>query len=231
MQIHVVTAFPKLFESPLSDSIVKRALQRDLVSIHIHDLREFAHDKHHQVDDYPYGGGPGMVLKPEPIFLCVEHLIEKYQLESPPIILLTPQGKQYTQQKAIELANREHLVLVCGHYKGVDERVREVLITEELSIGDYILSGGEIPAMVVIDSIVRLVPGVISDMESATTDSFHRGMLDHPHYTRPENFRDMLVPKVLLSGNHAEIAKWCEQKALERTQERRADLLKKRDDS
>lgn len=231
MQIHVVTAFPSLFKSPLSDSIIKRALERGLVEIHIHDLREFARDKHHQVDDYPYGGGPGMVLKPEPIFLCVENIIESFKLESTPIILMTPQGKKYTQKKAIELAACEIIILVCGHYKGVDERVRKVLITEELSIGDYVLSGGETPAMVVIDSVVRLVPGVISDIESATSDSFHSGMLDHPHYTRPEVFRDMGVPEVLLSGHHAEIEKWRKQKALERTQERRGDLLNEESDT
>jgi len=225
MQIHVVTALPNLMEGPLSDSIIKRARERGLVEICIHDLREFARDKHHQVDDYPYGGGPGMVLKPEPIFLCVEHIIASFELKSPPIILMTPQGEQYTQQKAIALAEYKNFIIVCGHYKGVDERVREALITEEISIGDYILSGGEIPAAVIIDSVVRLVPGAISDMESAATDSFHSGMLDHPHYTRPEVFRGMAVPDVLLSGHHAEIEKWRRQKALERTQERRGDLL------
>ena len=225
MQIHVITAFPSLFASPLNDSIVKRALDRGLVEIHIHDLREFARDKHHQVDDYPYGGGPGMVLKPEPIFLCSEHITKSHMLDSPPIIFMTPQGKQYTQTKAIEFAGYENLILVCGHYKGVDERVRKVLITEEISIGDYILSGGEIPAMAVIDSVVRLIPGAISDIESATTDSFHSGILDHPHYTRPEVFRDMQVPKILLSGNHAEIEKWRKKEAIEKTKERRADLF------
>lgn len=225
MQIHVITAFPGLFTGPLNESILKRAIERGLVQIILHDLRLFAADKHHMVDDYPYGGGPGMILKPEPVFLCVQHIIDEYQLNAPPIILMTPSGFQYDQDLAIEFARMESLIFLCGHYKGIDERIHQHLATHEISIGDYILTGGELPAMVIIDSVVRLIPGVISDIDSAETDSFHSGILDHPHYTRPEVFRGWKVPEILLSGNHEEIRRWRRQKAIERTLERRPDLL------
>ncbi len=229
MQIHVVTAFPNLLQGPLDESIIKRARERNIVQIHVHDLRAFATDKHRSVDDYPYGGGPGMVLKPEPIFRCVEHILATYGLQQPRIILMSPQGERYTQKMAIELATTEAMVIICGHYKGVDERVRLALVTDEISIGDYVLSGGELPAAVIIDSVVRLLPGAISDPQSAAGDSFHRGMLDHPHYTRPEEFRGMRVPEVLLSGNHAAIERWRLEQALERTRRRRKDLLQNMD--
>ena len=227
MHIHLITAFPNLLNGPFDESIIKRARERDLVHFFIHDLREFTTDKHRSVDDYPYGGGPGMILMPEPIFRCFDFLSEMYHLETPRVIFLTPQGERYSQKKAIELSLEETLVFLCGHYKGVDERVRETLVTDELSIGDYVLTGGELPAMVMIDSIVRLIPGAISDIESAEGDSFHSGVLDHPHYTRPEEFRGMRVPDVLLSGHHAEIEKWRREKSLERTRQRRKDLLEK----
>jgi tRNA (guanine37-N1)-methyltransferase len=225
MQIHVITAFPNLLRGPLDESIIKRARERNLVQIYVHDLRDFTTDKHRSVDDYPYGGGPGMVLKPEPIFRCVDHILAEYGLEKPRIILMTPQGERYTQKMAIALAAVEAMIIICGHYKGVDERVRLALVTDEISIGDYVLSGGELPAAVVIDSVVRLLPGAISDPLSAEGDSFHRGILDHPHYTRPEEFRGMRVPDVLLSGNHAAIERWRQEKALEQTRRRRKDLL------
>lgn len=225
MFIHVITAFPNLLNSPLEESIIKRARERALVTFFIHDLREYTLDKHRSVDDYPYGGGPGMILKPEPIFRCLEHLIATYTIGEPHIIFMTPQGVPYVQKKAIDLALAERLIFLCGHYKGVDERVREHFALDEISIGDYVLSGGELPAMVVIDSVVRLIPNAISDIESAEHDSFHSGLLDHPHYTRPEEFRGMKVPEVLLSGNHAEIDKWRRERSLERTRQRRNDLL------
>ncbi|NIA31834.1 MAG: tRNA (guanosine(37)-N1)-methyltransferase TrmD [Calditrichaeota bacterium] len=227
MEIHVITAFPKVFQGPLSESILKRAQSAGIVEIHLHDIRDYARDKHKQIDDYPYGGGAGMILKPEPLFRCIEDVYEKYDLGDTPLTLMSATGETYNQKKAVEISLRDKLVLLSGHYKGIDERVIEKLVDEEISIGDYILTGGEIPAVVIIDSVVRILPGAIGDIDSAINDSFQTGLLDHPHYTRPENFRSMTVPKVLLSGNHAEIEKWRRLKALERTKERRKDLYLK----
>lgn len=225
MKIFVVTAFPKLVRGPLDESIIKRAVGKEIVSIKILDLRDFTNDKHKQVDDYPYGGGAGMILKPEPFFRAVEHIKAQEVLENPNVILMTPQGKSYTQDRAKSLARESDLIFLCGHYKGIDERVREYLVTEEISIGDYVLTGGELAAAVVIDSVVRLLPGAIGDFDSALSDSFENGLLDCPYYTRPEGYRGMKVPQILLSGHHAEIEKWRKDKSLERTEIRRADLL------
>jgi len=224
MKIYVPTAFPDLFSAPFTASIVKRAQEQSTVQIELIDLRDFAGNKHKQVDDYPYGGGAGMVLKPEPFFEAVDKIRE----EAPKIdriILTTPQGRKYTQATAKELTQDEYLVFLCGHYKGVDERVREYLATDEISIGDYILTGGELAAMAIVDSVVRLLPGVIGDIDSALTDSFENNRLDCPYYTRPEEFRGMRVPEVLLSGHHGKINAWRSAQALARTQERRSDLL------
>ena len=227
MKIHIITAFPNLLRGPLDESIIKRSQEKKLVEIYIHNLRDYSEDKHKRVDDYPYGGAPGMVLKPEPIFKSIESVLRDFNIKHPNLIFLTPQGKQYNQAKAIELSKKDHLIFLCGHYKGVDERVREYWKMDEISIGDYVLTGGELPALVVIDSVIRLIPGVISDIDSAKTDSFYLNRLDCPYYTRPENFRGMKIPQVLLSGHHAEIKKWQEQKALERTKKLRQDLLRK----
>jgi tRNA (guanine37-N1)-methyltransferase len=226
MKIHIVTTFPKFFESPLDESMMKRARQREVVHIHVHDLRDFTTDKHRSVDDYPYGGGPGMIMKPEPFFACVEHIRAEHDLSAARVILLSPQGETFSQKKANELAQEPALIFLCGHYKGIDERVHQYLATEELSIGDYVLTGGELPALVVIDAVVRLLPGVLGDLDSAVGDSFQTGMLDYPHYTRPEEFRGWRVPEVLMSGHHARIAQWRREQAEARTQARRADLLK-----
>ena len=226
MKIHIVTTFPKFFESPLDESMMKRARQREVVQIHVHDLRDFTTDKHRSVDDYPYGGGPGMIMKPEPFFACVEHIRAEHDLTGARVILLSPQGETFSQKKANELAREPALIFLCGHYKGIDERVPQYLATEELSIGDYVLTGGELPALVVIDAVVRLLPGVLGDLDSAVGDSFQTGMLDYPHYTRPEEFRGWRVPEVLMSGHHARIAQWRREQAEERTRARRADLLK-----
>ncbi len=228
MKIHVVTAFPDLLRSPLEESIIKQGQDKKLVEIIVHNLRDYSADKHRRVDDYPYGGAPGMVLKPEPIFHCFETIIEKYDIDKPNIIFLTPQGRTFTQAKAIKLSKYEKLIFLCGHYKGVDERVREYWKPDEISIGDYVLTGGELPALVVIDAVVRLIPGVISDINSAKTDSFYEDRLDCPYYTRPEVFRNMNVPEILLSGHHAKIKQWQEQKSLERTISVRGDLITKR---
>ena len=223
MRIDIVTGLPKLLESPLQESILRRAQEKGKVEIVVTDLRRFAHDKHQTIDDTPYGGGSGMILKPEPIFECIESLKADRQYDE--IFLLTPDGEQFNQGLANELSLKENLLLVCGHYKGVDERVREALITREISIGDYVLTGGELAAAVVIDAIVRLVPGVLNDSESALSDSFQDGLLGSPHYTRPPEYRGIKVPDVLLSGNHAEIEKWRQEQRLERTRKRRKDLL------
>lgn len=215
-----------MFVSPFDCSIIKRARERGLVEVVVHNIRDYTHDKHRTVDDYAYGGGPGMVLKPEPIFEAVESIKKQVDYSGLPIILLTPQGRLFTQQVARELALHQNIMLVCGHYEGVDERVREHLITDEISIGDYVLSGGELAAMVVVDAVVRLIPGVLGSPLSFHSDSHSNGLLEYPQYTRPEVYRSWSVPAVLLSGNHGEIARWRRQQAILRTLKRRPDLAK-----
>lgn len=220
MKIDVLTLFPGMFSGPLDESIVKRAREAGILQLGIHNLRDWTHDRHKTVDDRPFGGGPGMLLKPEPIFEAVEHL----RNERTQVILLCPQGRKFDQAVARELAQNEHLMLVCGSYEGFDERIREALADDELSIGDFVLTNGALPAMVVIDAVTRLLPGVLGDEESSKDESFSQGLLEYPHYTRPADFRGMKVPEVLLSGNHAEIARWREQQARLRTARRRPDL-------
>lgn len=224
MRIDILTLFPGMFGGPFQESIVKRAVEKGLVEIQFHNIRDFAVDKHRTVDDYPFGGGPGMVMKPDPLFAAVESLALPPGV---PIILLSPQGRLFSQQGAEELAAQERLALICGHYEGVDERVRERLVTDEVSIGDYILTGGEIPAMVVVDAVVRLLPGAVGSEESIRTDSLVSGLLQYPLYTRPADFRGWRVPQVLLSGHHGEIARWRRRQSLLRTLERRPDLLER----
>jgi tRNA (guanine37-N1)-methyltransferase len=226
VRIDILTIFPQMFRGPFDESIVKRAVERGRVEIYLHDIRDFAQDRHRTVDDYPYGGGHGMVMKPEPLFAAVESL---GLAQGTPVILLSPQGRLFQQEVAVELATYERLVLICGHYGGVDERVREHLATDELSIGDYILTGGEIPAMVVVDAIVRLLPGVVGAPESVKEDSLSGGLLQYPLYTRPPEFRGWGVPEVLLSGNHRQVAHWRRCQSILRTLERRPDLLEKAD--
>ena len=225
MRIDIISGLPRILTSPLNNSIIKRARKSKKVKILVHDLRKFAHDKHKTIDDTPYGGGAGMVLKPEPIFECIETLKEKRNYDE--IIYLTADGEKFTQSIANELSLKENIILLCGHYKGIDERVRQSLITREISIGDYILTGGEIAALVLVDAIVRLIPGVLSDAESLLTDSFQDGLLDAPVYTKPLEYKGMKVPDVLLSGNHKKIAEWRFEQRIKRTQERRPDLWKK----
>lgn len=224
MQIDVLTLFPKMFENVLNDSILGRAKDIGAVKYRLVNFRDYAGNKHLSVDDYPYGGGAGMVLKPEPIFNAVEDLVKDTE-KKPRIILLCPQGERYHQKKAEELAKEEHLIFICGHYEGYDERIRQHLVTDEISIGDFVLTGGELAAMVVIDSVVRLLPGVLGNESSHQKDSFSTGLLEHPHYTRPRDFRGMKVPDVLLSGNHKKIEEWRKKESLRRTFERRPDLL------
>ena len=220
MQIDILTLFPAMFESPFAESMVKRAVDEGLVTLNIHDIRGFTADKHHVVDDYPYGGGVGMVMKPEPLFAAIEAV----KGEGSRVVLLSPQGAPYNQAKAHQLSQLSSLVLVCGHYEGIDERVREQAIDEEISIGDYVLTGGEIPAMVIIDSVVRLIPGVL-EPEAVAADSFAESLLEHPHYTRPPEFRGWAVPEILLSGNHQAVDQWRRRESIRRTVERRPDLL------
>lgn len=231
MRIDILTALPGIVRGPLDQSILNRAAQKGLVDIRVHDIRQFTTDKHRQVDDYPYGGGAGMVLKPEPVFRCIEAIREeaaKSGTEIDEVVYLTPDGEVFDQTIATELSLLEHIVLLAGHYKGVDQRVRDALVTREISIGDYVLSGGEIPALVLVDAMVRLLPGVLGDAESALSDSFQNGLLDAPNYTRPASFRGMDVPDVLLSGDHERVAQWREEQRLRHTQARRPDLLEDR---
>ncbi len=225
MHIDILTLFPQMFQGMFSLGIFKRAIDQKLVSVGIHNIRDYSHDKHHTVDDYPYGGGAGMVLKPEPIFEAVESI--KREPNTAPIILLTPQGRLFSQQVAQELSQYSHLILICGHYEGVDERVREHLATDEISIGDYVLSGGELAAMVVIDAVFRLLPGVLGSEASPLDDSHVAGLLEYPQYTRPATYRGWSAPEVLLSGNHAQIADWRREQAILRTLEHRPELLDK----
>jgi tRNA (guanine37-N1)-methyltransferase len=221
MKIDVLTLFPEMFTGPLDVSIVQRARNAGLLNVRIHNLRDWTHDRHKTVDDRPFGGGAGMVMKPEPIFEAVESLAG----EGTHVVLLAPAGRPFNQPVARELATKEHLLLICGSYEGVDERVREALVDDELSIGDYVLTNGGLPAMVVIDAVTRLLPGALGDDASAQDESFSRGLLEYPHYTRPAEFRGMKVPEILLSGHHAEIEKWRTDQARRRTAERRPDLL------
>ena len=222
MKIHVLSLFPPMFEGVFGSSILKKAQDKGAVELAVTDIREFSENKHKQVDDYPYGGGAGMVLKPEPMFNAVEAIT---QGRKPRVILMCPQGERFTQKKAEELAKEEDLVFLCGHYEGYDERIREHLVTDEISIGDFVLTGGELAAMTVIDAVVRLLPGVLGQEDSHIQDSFSTGLLEHPHYTRPADFRGMKVPDVLLSGNHAKIEEWREEQSLRRTYTRRPDLF------
>lgn len=225
MRVDIVTIFPEAF-APLSVSMIGRARERGLLDIHIWDLRDFTADRHRQVDDAPYGGGAGMVMKPEPFFAAVD-AIRAQAGESEHVILTSPQGARLTHALAEEMSRKMHLVLLCGHYEGIDERVHEGLATDEISIGDYVLTGGELPAMVIVDAVARFVPGVVGDPGSVEADSFAEGLLDYPHYTRPAEFRGMTVPEVLLSGNHEAIRRWRRAQRLRRTLQRRPDLLKR----
>jgi len=231
MQFDVFTLLPEVFPSYLDTSILNRARQKGLIDVRVHNIRDYTHDKHHMTDDTPYGGGGGMVMKPEPVFEAVESVLESDPLQTQgrpiPVILLTPQGRVFTQRVAEELVGYEHIALICGRYEGVDERIREHLVTDEISIGDYVLTGGELPALMIIDAVSRLIPGVLGDPTGAEDDSHSMGLLEYPHYTKPPEFRGAKVPEVLVSGNHAKINKWRREQALTRTFNKRPDMLEK----
>ena len=242
MQFEVFTLLPEVFPPYLESSILKRASERGLISVHVHNIRDYAHDKHHTTDDTPYGGGGGMVMKPEPVFEAVESVLgsryaaplattrpptPRTQPVTVPIILLTPQGRVFTQRVAEELSRYERIALICGRYEGVDERIREHLVTDEISVGDYVLTGGELPALTIIDAVSRLLPGVLGDPTGAEDDSHSMGLLEYPHYTKPPEFRGMKVPEILQSGNHAKIEQWRREQALLRTFNKRPDMLEK----
>lgn len=223
MRIDVLTLFPEMFSGPLNASILGRAQANEIIQVHVWNIRDYALDKHRVVDDTPYGGGAGMVLKPDVVVRAIEDVKRE---RSAPVVYLTPQGEPFSQRKAEELAKLDEFILLCGHYEGLDERVREHWVNQEISLGDYVLTGGELPALVVIDAVSRLIPGVLGSAESAEDDSFQDGLLEHPHYTRPASFRGLEVPPVLLSGHHEEIRRWRLKESLRRTMERRPDLFK-----
>ena len=234
MQFEVFTILPEVFPSYLETSIIKRARERGLINVRIHNIRDYTHDRHHMTDDTPFGGGGGMVMKPEPVFEAVESVLELNTGQTPPevdlsipIILLTPQGRVFNQNIAQELSQYPRIALLCGRYEGIDERIREHLVTDEISIGDYVLTGGELPALILIDAIARLLPDVLGDPSGAQDDSHAMGLLEYPHYTRPPEFRGWKAPDILLSGDHAKIEKWRREQALLRTFNRRPDMLEK----
>jgi len=223
VRFDLVTIFPRLFDGALAEGIVRRAIERGIVDITVHDLRDYAADRHRSVDDVSYGGGPGMVFKPEPLFKAVDAIRAEGEVDA--VILTSPQGRPFTQRDAGRLALMRRVAVLCGRYEGIDDRVREALVTDEISIGDYVLSGGELPALVIVDAVVRLLPGAVGDEESVVAESFSRGLLDFPHFTRPAEFRGLKVPDVLLSGNHEDIRRWRKREALRRTVRQRPDLL------
>ncbi len=233
MKVDIVTIFPQMVEPALAEGVVGRARAKGLVDVRARDLRAYTSDRHHVVDDMPFGGGPGMVMKPEPLFRAVEDIRAEREAERgisgapTAVILTTPQGRPFSHAEAVRFSRMERLIIICGRYEGVDERVAEALVTDEISIGDYVLTGGELPALVVVDAVVRLVPGVVGDDQSVAADSFADGLLDYPHYTRPAEFRNMRVPDVLLSGHHGEIERWRREEQLRRTEQRRPDLIRR----
>ena len=224
MKFDIVTIFPRMVEAGLAEGVISRGVERGLLDVKVHDLREYTIDRHRSVDDVPYGGGPGMVMKPEPLARAVED-IRARRGDPDTVVLLSPQGRRFTQAEAVRMSALKHVALLCGRYEGMDERVRTLVATEELSIGDYVLSGGELPALVVVDVISRLVPGVVGDTRSVEEDSFSRGLLDYPHYTRPSEFSGERVPDVLMSGHHEQVRRWRKKTAIQRTLERRPELL------
>lgn len=227
MRFHIMTLFPEIFNSYMNESIMKRAVEKGIIEVNIYNIRDFSTNKHKKVDDYPFGGGAGMVMTPQPIHDTYKHIIDKFDIKDPRVVYLTPKGKVHNQNIASEMSTFEDVILLCGHYEGIDQRIIDSIVTDEISIGDYVLTGGELPALILIDSISRLIPGVLSQNESFEEESFKDDLLEYPHYTRPREFMGMEVPEVLLSGNHKKIDEWRHEKSIEITKERRPDLYKK----
>lgn len=227
MRFHIMTLFPEIFNSYMNESIMKRAVEKGIIEVNIYNIRDFSTNKHKKVDDYPFGGGAGMVMTPQPIYDTYKHIIDKFDIKNPRVVYLTPKGKVHNQNIASEMSTFEDVILLCGHYEGIDQRIIDSIVTDEISIGDYVLTGGELPALILIDSISRLIPGVLSQNESFEEESFKDDLLEYPHYTRPREFMGMEVPEVLLSGNHKKIDEWRHEKSIEITKERRPDLYKK----
>ena len=227
MRFHVMTLFPNMIESYISESIIKRAIEKDIIQVNVYNIRDFSSNKHKKVDDYPFGGGAGMVMTPQPIYDTYMHIIEKYELKNPKVVYLTPKGRTYNQGMASSFSDEQDIILLCGHYEGIDERIIDLIVTDEISIGDFVLTGGELPALIMIDSISRLIPDVLGKEESFQDESFTDNLLEYPHYTRPREFMGKEVPSVLLSGNHKHIQEWRKSEALNITKNKRPDLLKK----
>ena len=222
-----MTLFPEIFHSYMSESIMKRAIEKEIIEVHVYNIRDFSANKHKKVDDHPFGGGAGMLMTPQPIYDTYKHIVETHNIENPRVVYLTPKGKVYKQDIACDLSSNEDIILLCGHYEGIDQRIIDLIVTDEISIGDYVLTGGELPALIMIDSIARLIPGVLSQNESFEEESFKDDLLEYPHYTRPREFMGMKVPDVLLSGNHQRIEKWRLEESKKITKLRRPDLYKK----
>lgn len=222
-----MTLFPEIFHSYMSESIMKRAIEKEIIEVHVYNIRDFSANKHKKVDDYPFGGGAGMLMTPQPIYDTYKHIVETHNIENPRVVYLTPKGKVYKQDIACDLSSNEDIILLCGHYEGIDQRIIDLIVTDEISIGDYVLTGGELPALIMIDSIARLIPGVLSQNESFEEESFKDDLLEYPHYTRPREFMGMKVPDVLFSGNHQRIEKWRLEESKKITKLRRPDLYKK----
>ncbi|VIB47131.1 tRNA (guanine-N(1)-)-methyltransferase (M1G-methyltransferase) (tRNA [GM37] methyltransferase) [Clostridioides difficile] len=227
MRFHIMTLFPEIFNSYMDESIMKRAVEKGIIEVHIYNIRDFSNNKHKKVDDYPFGGGAGMVMTPQPVYDTYKHIITTHNINNPSVIYLTPKGKVYNQSIAKQLSLKEDIILLCGHYEGIDERIIDLIVTDEISIGDYVLTGGELPALIMIDSISRLIPGVLNQEESFEEESFKDNLLEYPHYTRPRDFEGLKVPEVLLSGNHKKIDEWRREESIRITKERRFDLYKK----
>lgn len=227
MRIHVMTLFPDIFKAYIGESMMKKAVENSILEVELYNIRDFSENKHKKVDDYPFGGGAGMVMTPQPIFSTYEYIVEKYELENPRVIYLSPKGRVFNQKIAKSLSLENDIIFLCGHYEGVDQRIIDLIVTDEISIGDYVLTGGELPALVMIDSIARLVPGVLNRSESHEDESFENDLLEYPQYTRPRNFNGLEVPEVLLSGNHKKIDEWRSEESKKITLERRPDLIKK----
>ena len=227
MRFHIMTLFPEIFNSYMDESIMKRAVEKGIIEVHMYNIRDFSNNKHKKVDDYPFGGGAGMVMTPQPIYDTYKHIITTHNINNPSVIYLTPKGKVYNQSMAKQMSLKEDIILLCGHYEGIDERIIDLIVTDEISIGDYVLTGGELPALIMIDSISRLIPGVLNQEESFEEESFKDNLLEYPHYTRPRDFEGLKVPEVLLSGNHKKIDEWRREESIRITKERRFDLYKK----